>query len=151
MKAGFTTLAKLLAVCLFLGLLSGYVWHRYDEGKKEEARRQAAAALKNEKADKAKQAKANQESDEFIMSSSKSARMVMPGSKSMPMEFGSEDFAYQWQDYPVEPADLDETRGEEDQEIDPIMIPSSKSGRVRLEDVPQLNELFEEDSQKQQK
>lgn len=100
MKAGFTTLAKLLAICVSLSLLGGYVWYRQDAAKKEQARLDALNEAR-EKAIAAKLAEmkgvdplaienvnlqgAGGEPFSMIgpdiMSSSKSGRVVMPSTK----------------------------------------------------------------------
>ena len=85
MKAGFTTLAQVLAVCLSLSLLGGYVWYRYDTQKKDEELRQAARERAKQKASEASDFSGPpmEGSGEVLMSSSKNpSRVLMPSSKS---------------------------------------------------------------------
>ena len=86
MKAGFTHLAKLLAICLALTLLGGYVYWRSENAKQQAAKREAAAkALEAERAKVVEEGAPEDLSErmrEVIMSSSKSGPVMMPGSKS---------------------------------------------------------------------
>ncbi len=95
MKAGFTTLAKVLAICLTLSLLGGYVYWRAEENKKdrarldalEEAQEKAMKTLRENLAKDQAEAEAilsEQQIKEIeLFSSPKSGPVVMPSSKRM--------------------------------------------------------------------
>ena len=95
MKAGFTTLAKVLTICLSLSLLGGYVYWRAAEAKKDQARLEALDEAR-EKAMKTLRENLAEEQVEAdvilddatlkemeLFSSPKSGPVVMPSSKRM--------------------------------------------------------------------
>lgn len=117
---------RLLVVCCSLGILGGYVWYRQDQAAKSAA---SNAPLNIEhKSDDTEDADPPPPEDieTIIMSSSKSGRVIMPGSKSAPMEFDILPINPETQ-FPVEPSEPEEENDEETQEPPRVLLPSSKS------------------------
>ena len=129
MKAGFTTLAKLLAICVSLSLLGGYVWYRQDAAKKEQARLDALNEAREKAIERARSNLGQQdmgipqvveglqiEDGHGIMKGTKSGRVVMPSTKKAQVVMPSSKRA--------------------------MVIPSSKSGIALTEE--ELKQLLEQ-------
>ena len=165
MKAGFTTLAKLLAICVSLSLLGGYIWYRQEQARQDQVRRDLAEkAQANRSTLTEAQLKAIDEAWELagknlegeseftgplepnaIMSSSKSpTRVVMPSSKVSTAGLRSGDFAIVGNTIDAilaggkegQEKAADKPEGEER-----TILPGSKSGGVDVGEVPLLEDI----------
>ena len=171
MMAGFRTLARLLAICIFLGLLCGYVSFRHDQAKREQARLEAIREAR-EKAAELVRLKGQEDAGvaldftgplvpDVIMSSSKNpSRVLLPGSKS-PAGLSrpgmrSGDFAIvgnSIDEILAQPSAGQQQEGDlEPKDKERVLLPGSKYAGVGIppgaEDLPIIKRLFKDELEK---
>ncbi len=160
MKAGFTTLTKVLAICVSLSLLGGYVWYRQDAANKEQARLDAIREAREKAAagsDFEGEGPPMEGTGETLLSSSKNpSRVLMPGSKRGDFEIDGETIDQLLNVKEGGIKDAGPILEQEPEDEERVLLPGSKYSGTGIDEVPQLEDipiikrLFKDEKEKPQ-